>query len=465
MSLFVTVLLAFAPAEAPFPATFDTKALDAFVADHARKNEYVGLSVAVVRDGNIVFEKAYGKASLPDGPDATPQMPFAIGSVTKQFVCAAIFLLQEDGKLSVDDKVAKWYPSLTRAGDISLYDLMTHASGYPDYYPLDFLDRRMRKPIAPDDLIREYASGKLDFEPGNKWSYSNTGYTILGRVVERVSGQSLGEFLDRRIFKPCGMSHTSFEPDPNAPGLACGHTSFALGPKEATPAEANGWCNAAGAIYSTAGDLCRWDLALMTGKVLKPESLRLMTKPRDLTGGKVQDYGCGLSVSRRSGETVLGHGGAVSGFLAQNAFIPRTKTAVVLLSNSENVDAGALHGRIVGLVLKDQETREQSVPVVEGPPAKDAAAELFRQMQAGTVDATKLGEEFALYLSPERMKSAAPRLMALGTPKEAIVERQAERGGMEVSVVRFEFEKGPPVKANMFRSTDGKIQQFLLSKG
>lgn len=465
MSLFLTACLAFASAEAPFPATFDAKALDAFVADHVRKNEYVGLSVAVMRDGNVAFQKTYGKAYVPDGPAVAADTPFAIGSVTKQFVCAAIFLLQEDGKLSVDDKVAKWYPSLTRANDITLYDLMTHTSGYPDYYPLDFLDRRMRKAITHDDLIREYAGGKLDFEPGTKWSYSNTGYTILGRVVERVSGQPLGTFLERRIFKPCGMMHSSFEPDPNAPGLARGHTSFALGPKEPTPPEANGWCNGAGAIYSTAGDLCRWDLALMTGKVLNPESMRRMTKPRELTGGKTQDYGCGLSVGRRNGETVLGHSGAVSGFLAQNVLMPRTKSAVVLLSNSENVDAGALHGRIVNLVFKDVESREQSVPVVKGPPAKDAAAELFRQMQAGRVDATKLGEEFALYLSPEQVTAAAGRLKALGDPKEIVVERLAERGGMEVASVRFEFEKGPPIKASMFRSIDGKIQQFLLTKG
>ncbi|MFO0810073.1 MAG: serine hydrolase domain-containing protein [Gemmataceae bacterium] len=459
-------LIALAPADAPpLPDTLDTAKLDAFLAGHVREHGYVGLSVAVVRDGKPVFEKVYGKTYLPDGPAVTANTPFAIGSVTKQFACAAIFLLADDGRLSVYDKVSKWYPSLTRANDITLYDLMTHASGYADYYPLDFLDRRMKKSIPPDDLIREYAGGKLDFEPGSKWSYSNTGYTILGRVVEKVSGEPLGKFLERRIFKPCGMTQTKFEPDPLSPGLARGHTTFALGPQEPTPQEGMGWLNAAGGVYSTAADLCRWDMALADGKVLKPASLKLMTKPRELTSGKVPDYGCGLTVSRQGGELVLGHGGAVSGFLAQNAFIPRTKTAVVLLSNAENVDAGALHRRVFGLVLKEQESREQTVPVVKGPPAKDAAIELFKQMQAGTVDAAKLGEEFALFMSPERVKASAERLKALGEPKEVVVERLAERGGMEVAVVRFEFKTGGPVKANMFRSIDGKVQQFLLSKG
>src|SRR6185295_12921177 len=136
---------------------------------------------------------------------------FAIGSVSKQFTSAAVLLLAEEGKLSARDPVAKYYPTLTRAKEITLLDLMNHVSGYPDYYPLDFLDRRMKKPIDPDELLRQYAGGKLDFEPDSRYSYSNTGYILLGRVVEKVSGESLGAFLTRRIFKPLGMDHSFYE--------------------------------------------------------------------------------------------------------------------------------------------------------------------------------------------------------------------------------------------------------------
>src|SRR5947208_3542690 len=166
------------PPAAPLPAVFDVPAVDAYVARQVREKGYVGLSLAVVRDGRLVLAKGYGAAAL-DGPAVQTDTPFAIGSVTKQFTCACVFLLAEEGKLSVRDPVAKYYPDLTRAGDVTLYDLMSHASGYPDYYPLDFVDRRMHKPIAADDLIREYAGGKLDFAPGSRWSYSNTGYIIL----------------------------------------------------------------------------------------------------------------------------------------------------------------------------------------------------------------------------------------------------------------------------------------------
>ena len=179
---------------------------------------------------------------------------FAIGSVTKQFTCATVLLLAEEGKLSVNDPVAKYFPNLTRAKDITLLDLMQHVSGYPDYYPLDFVDRRMQKPIAEDELLRQYAGAKLDFEPGSKYSYSNTGYILLGRVVEQVSGESFGAFVARRIFKPLGMANTVYEPGPSDSRLAKGYTTFALSEPEEIGPEAKGWIGAAGGIFSTPTD-------------------------------------------------------------------------------------------------------------------------------------------------------------------------------------------------------------------
>jgi CubicO group peptidase (beta-lactamase class C family) len=444
------------------PEKFDPATIDAFVAKRVAEKEFVGLSFAVVRDGQLVLAKGYGRVAT-NGPAVTPDTAFAIGSVTKQFACACIFLLAEDGKLSVRDPVSKYYPGLTRAADITLYDLMTHTSGYPDYYPLDFVDRRMKKSIVEDDLIREYAGGKLDFEPRSRWSYSNTGYTILGRVVEKVSGESFERFLKRRILVPLQLNHTVFDPKARTSGLATGHTSVLLGPPEVLAPEGSGWTNAAGAIYAPAADLARWDIGLMTGRVLKPESLRLMMKPSELSNGKVADYGCGLAITRQEGETVLAHGGAVAGFLAVNIFVPRTKSAVIALSNSEHADPGELAREIVGLLLKDDARREEIVPKIAGLSTQDAAASLFRQLQDGAVDRTQLGEEFDHWLSEERVKAAAPRLKALGEPTKVEVERTRERGGMEASRIRFSF-KDATIEANMFRSTDGKIQQFLIMK-
>jgi CubicO group peptidase (beta-lactamase class C family) len=462
-ALLVPAALAREPEPVALPKTLDPAGIDSYLAAQVRDKGFVGLSIALVRDGRVILDKSYGTAMLPDGPALTTDTPLAIGSVTKQFACAGLLLLEEDGKLSARDPVARYFPDLTGAGAVTLYDLMTHASGYPDYYPLDFLDRRMRQAIAPDELIRRYAGGKLDFPPGSRWSYSNTGYIIMGRVVEKVTGQPFGRFLEQRIFKPLGMARSVYEPMPDGAGLARGHTSFALGGAEPAPPEASGWLGAAGGIYATAGDLAKWDLALIEGKVLKPASLKLMTKPRELSSGKVAEYGCGLSVGRRNGETVWSHSGAVSGFHAYNAMIPRTRSAVILLSNAEHVDDAGLHRELLALLLRDEAKREEVVPVVAGPPVKDVVRTFFQQMQSGEVDRSQLGEEFSLFLSAERLQAAAPRLKELGEPESVEVDNVTERGAMESSRSRLKFKTGT-VGVNMFRSTDGKIQQFLLSR-
>jgi D-alanyl-D-alanine carboxypeptidase len=443
------------------PSRFEVGAVDAYVADVVERKGLTGLSLAIVKDGKIVLAKGYGKRLLETGAPVEPETPFAAGSVTKQFACSCILLLAEDGKLSVDDKVSKYFPELTRAGDITLYQLMTHTSGYADYYPLDFVDRRLSKPIAVDSAIKEYAGGKLDFDPGTRWSYSNTGYIILGRVVEKVSGQPFGEFLRKRIFLPIGMEHSSFEPTGPDPNRASGYLPFALGPPEPATPEANGWLYAAGGLWASAPDLARWDIALMEGRVLKPESMRLMTSPVPLSDGRVKDYGCGMNIRRDGGLTILSHGGAVSGFRATNILVPLPRSAVVVLINDEQSDP-AIAQAVVGLLIKAETPVD--LPKIAGPPAKEAALEFFHQMQAGELDRSKLGEEFSVYLTDERVKSASPRLKALGEPTKVEVLSTSERGGMEVASIRLTF-KSEVLKGLLYRSTDGKIQQLLFEKG
>ncbi len=326
--------------------SFEPKTIDAFLSAEVQKKGRVALSVAIVQNGRVVLQKAYGKRSLENGSDADADTLFAIGSVTKQFTCACVLLLADDGKLAPTDKVSKYYPELTKADEITLLDLMHHTSGYPDYYPLDFVDRRMQRSITPEALIRQYASGKLDFEPGTKWSYSNTGYILLGLIVEKVSGQRLGRFMERRIFTPLGMTHTRYEPEGDDKQLATGYTSFATGNPEKVDPEGYGWLEAAGGIYSTPGDLVKWDLGLMDGKVLKPATMKLMTTQRELIDGRITDYGCGLGISVKNGRRVWAHNGAVSGFAAANSMVPSTRSAIVMMANKENGLAG-LPGKLL----------------------------------------------------------------------------------------------------------------------
>lgn len=458
LALGLATLCAHGAATVKLPDTFDVKAVDAWLAAQVQQPGRVGMSVSIVKDGQVVLAKGYGQRSLADGRPVEADTIFAIGSVSKQFICAAVLLLAEDGKLSVKDPVAKYYPDLTRAQDITLLDLMNHVSGYPDYYPLDFVDRRMTRKIDPDALLRQYAGGKLDFEPGSKYSYSNTGYILLARIAEKVTGAPLGELLRSRIFQPLGLTRTFYELDPADPRLASGYTTFALSEPELVGAEGPGWLGGAGGIYSTPTDLAKWNLALIGGKVLKPESYALMTSARKLNDGKVSDYGCGLSVRPQGGRPVISHNGAVSGFNTYNAVSPTTRSSVSVAVNIEG-GLGSIPGQLFALLLKEP----SNVPTIKAPAAAETAKSFFAEMQSGQVNRDRLAEEFNLFLSDARLAGAARRLKPYGQPTKAEVLGSNERGGMEVTTTRLTF-KGGNLKVLMYRTPDGKIEQFFVNR-
>src|SRR3954471_9955680 len=440
------------------PDVFDVKAIDSWLQAQVLQKGRVGLAVGIVQNGQQVLARGYGMRSLEKHQAVEPDTMFAIGSVTKQFTCASILLLAQDGKLSQLDKVSKYFPMLTRAKEVTLLDLMNHTSGYPDYYPLDFVDRRLQNPIPPDDLIQQYAGGKLDFEPGTEWSYSNTGFIILGRVIEKVAGKPLGQFLQERIFNPLGMTRTAYEPALTDPRLAVGYTSFALSAPEPVASEASGWLGAAGGIYSSVGALAKWDMALVEQKLLKPEFYKLMTTSRELTNGKTTGYGCGLAVATVEHRIVLRHGGAVSGFNAYNIIVPSTRSAIVLLCNKDG-GLRSLPEMLTTLLLKEV----SNIPKVGGPPALDVVKKVFGEFQDGSVDRARFGKEFNVYLSEGKLASASKRLRALGKPRSTELIRTSERGGMEVTTTRLKFA-AVDLDVLMYRMPNGIIEQFFVDE-
>ncbi len=432
------------------------------------------ISVALVADGRIVLAKNYGKRSLQTGEPVKPTTAFAVGSVSKQFTVAAALLLLEAGKLSLTDKVAKWYPDATRANDITISDIFHHVSGYTDYYPLDYVTRTMQKDISGDAIVKQYAGMQLDFEPGTRWSYSNTGFIMLGRIIERISGQSLGAFLKARIFTPLGMKNTYYEPDPRGASMAQGYSTFALGPLEPAAPEGKGWTGGAGGIYSTAEDLAKWDIAIMSGKVFKPATWELVTTPRLLNDSANSGYGGGHFIGARRGWMYLQHGGAVSGFIANNLMLPAQKSAFITLSASERGPVvGQLGAPIRAFFYADSATGSDHytpppgsssvspVPTVQGPPAAELAATILTGLQAGTVDRRLFTEEYNHFLTAAKAQGAKDRLGPLGAPSKVEVANLGERGGMEVSVVNFTFGERV-VTALMYRYPNGMVDEYLL---
>lgn len=435
------------------PIAFDPPAVEAWIDAQLAARGPVGAAVVVVRDGKPVIAKGYGTRRAGDGTPVTPDTPFALGSVSKQFACTAAYLLADAGKLAMTAPVATWYPQLTRATDITLADVGGHTSGYRDYYPLDYVDARMTTPIAPDALIARYATSPLDFEPGTRMSYSNTGFVILARVVEQVAGVPYAQLLADRIFTPLGMATATLA---RPAAAATGHVSFLLEGARPAPLEADGWLFGAGDIWASANDLAKWDLAIADGKLLSPASLRALATPRTLASGRGAGYSCGFFVRTVNNETILTHGGWVGGYRTRNTIIPRTRSAVIVLTNDQYTDVTSIADRITSWL-----TREDAAPAVAGPPPAEAARALIVQLQQGRVDRAQLGDDLAAYLDPARVAASAASLADLGPPAVTVTSR-GERGGLEVTSLAVAFP-GTTRSASMFRSPDGKIHQLQFT--
>lgn len=439
------------PKPPELPLSFDAAAIDAWVASQMTERGAVGASLVIIKDGQIALAKGYGHARSDATTPVTADTPMAIGSLTKAFTCALIYGLADEGKLALTDSPAKWYPRATRAADITLADLGGHTSGYRDFYPLDYVDARMLNPIEPDALIAAYAQLPLDFEPRARFSYSNTGFTMLARIAEQVSGKPYQALIDERIFKPLGMSSSLRSPA----GAASGHVSFLLDGAEPGPSEAGGWLFGIGDIWASANDLAKWDLAMMEGKVVSAASHAALATARPLANGRSSNYSCGWFIRTAYGEHVLHHNGWVGGFHTRNMIVPRTRSAVVFLTNDEYTNLMLIPEQILGLL-----TKEDAAPTINGPPAADAARDLVLALQRGTLDRSTLGDDLNAYFDDARVTAAAAKLRDLGPPTVTLVSR-GERGGQEVANVEIAFPS-KTATATMFRTPDGKIHQLLF---
>ena len=340
----------------------------------------------------------------------------------------------------------------------SLLDLGQHVSGYRDYYPLDFVDREMQKAESADTIIARYAMRALDFEPGSRWSYSNTNFLILGKAIEAAAKQPIGAVLNTRIFAPLGMTRTAYDPPASDTGMSQGYTSYALAsPSPALP-EASGWTGAAGAMWSTPTDLLAWDLSLLDNKLLNAASFATLTTPRTLSDGRSTGYGCGMSTQLTGDAVVLSHGGAVAGSVATNIIIPITRSAIVVLSNADF----AATGEIVDALLPKL-TPHVDAPKIAGLSALDAAKAFLTSVERGTVDRSTLGDDFNALLTTEHLAADRASLAKFGKVTDVQVLRTRERGGMEVAIVQFMVGKTPSRSA-MYRTPDGKIQQLLINR-
>ena len=414
------------------------------------------VSIAIVQGGGIAFEKAYGRARLDPPADARAEMRYSIGSVSKQLLAGCVLLLVQDGKLSLDDRVSRYLPDLTRAGEVSVRQLLTHTSGYQDYYPQDYLAPFMEKPVTADRILDQWARKPLDFDPGTRWQYSNTNYVIAGRIVERVTSRPFFEFLSQRILHPLGMtSAINLAEQTMGPQDAAGYTRFALGPPRPVRPEGRGWLFAAGELAMTAHDLALWDISLLEHKILTPASLELMTTPVRLRNGTQTGYALGIGVSDDAGHPRLQHGGAVSGFVSLNTVWPDQRAAVVVFANEDGSAAPrSVTDRVAPLLLAETEDPGAA-------PALEQVRRIFDGLLEGRIDRGLLTPNADAFFTPQVLEDAAASLKAQG-PLVSLQQTSVEqRGGMTYRHFEVKF-KEQALHLNTLTMPGGKLEQYLI---
>lgn len=415
-----------------------------------------GISVAIVEGGEVVLTRAYGAARLDPEVPADPEQRFPIGSITKQFTAAALLLLQEQGKLSLDDRVSKYLPDLTGAELITIRQLLSHTSGYQDYWPQDYVPASMLRAIDSRDILDEWARKPLDYEPGSKWQYSNTGYIVAGLIAERVSGQPLFEFMQQRIFEPLKMRSVrnvdTAEPDA---GAASGYRRFALGPARPAPATGDGWLFAAGDLAMTASDLALWDISIINRSLLSAASYDELETATRLSNGVGAGYGLGIKVDMNGLHRRLSHGGEISGFTAFNAVYPDERKAYVILVNQDAAQAiDKLADSLDELLLEEADTGDN--------PQKTQALNIFSGLQQGRIERGLFTDNANFYFSEEALADFKDGLAPLGKPTGFVETRHWLRGGMTGRSYDATFA-GKTLRIWTYAMPDGRLEQYQIA--
>jgi D-alanyl-D-alanine carboxypeptidase len=460
-SAVAATLLIATPAAAQQLTPEQTAKVDTIVADALKSSGVPSASIAIVRDGKIVFTKAYGDQGpgIARGPDVNAK--YQIASVSKQFTAAALLLLEDEGKLSLDDKVSKWVPDVTDADKISIRQLLSHTAGLQDYWPQDYSFKAMETAVTPQQIVNRWAKKPLDFAPGTAWQYSNTGYVVAGMIIEKASGRKLLDYLQAKIFKPLGMQAID-QDKAVGKGFPQGTHRYALGPVRPAKPAADGWLWAAGELAMSAADLAKWDIARIDRKVLTPEDWAVQETEVKLADGAPTHYGLGVSLGEHGGKKEVSHGGEAVGFLSSNIVIPEEKFAVVSLVSA---DFGGAHDSIAQGITDLLLPATQQLAALTLDQQRDALArKLFDQLRVGTPDRSLMTDDANYYFDATAIGDYRTSLAPLGEPTSFTPIGKARlRGGFVNRNYMIRYKDRMLVAVTYAEpGADGKFEQFLV---
>jgi CubicO group peptidase (beta-lactamase class C family) len=455
----VILLLAFAgaPAFAQALTPAETARIDHVVNEALGATGVPSASIAVVRGGRIVLARAYGRQS-PEIATATPDALYQIASISKQFTAAAILILRDQGRLSLDDHVSKYVPGITGGDRITIRQLLSHTSGLQDYWPQDYSFAAMERPVTPQQIVARWAHQPLDFAPGTQWQYSNTGYVVAGMIVERVSGQPLLAFLQSHVFRPLGM-HPIDQDLAIGPGFPIGYRRNALGPVRPETPAARGWLYAAGELAMTASDLARWDIARIDRALLPARDWAEQETPIILPNGVSSNYGLGVGLRDINGHHAVTHGGEAVGFLSTNIVFPHDREAVVVLVNAWFGDAHDRIARGITEVLHPQEASDAA--------AATFAHSVYDQLRTGRIDRSLFTANANYYFTDQVLRDYRDSLGPLGDPQSLTADGPARlRGGFVNRNYTLTFQgRQLSIVTYAEPGAHGKIEQFLVMPG
>jgi CubicO group peptidase (beta-lactamase class C family) len=441
------------------PAELRAK-VDAAIRQVVEKSGVPSASVGIVQNGRIVYTGLYLQPGDQTGKKLTAAASYPVGSISKQFTAACILLLEQDGKLTLDDTVSRWFPELTSAKEITLRELLSHTSGYEDYAPQDYTIPAWMKPVDPAKVVAEWAGKPLDFEPGTQWQYSNTNFMLAALIVERASGMTYFDFLRKRVLQPAGLTH-ALNLDTERDQLQVrGYERHALAPLRPAILEAPGWYFGDASLAMPVADLLAWDISIMNRTVLSPKSYDEFETPVKLKDGKPTTYGLGVQVLTQGGHKVLEHSGEVGGYTAENIVLPEEKLAIAVLTNQEASDAaGDIAAAIAPLLL---EKHGMNVTVKLPKPEETQLKTIMAGLQDGKIDRGQFTADASFYFSPETLGDFASSLKPLGAVTTVEETEDELRGGMTGRMFNVGFAGGKSVKVSTYTMPDGKLEQLLV---
>ena len=411
-------------------------------------------SIALVENGKLFYAAAYGDASLQPETPATTATRYQLASISKTFTAQAILLLEAEGKLSLGDTLSKWYPDLTAASSITLRELLNHTSGYPDHYPQSYPAGIKGRAASPDSIIKQWGHHPLLFAPGTQYHYSNLEYEIAGRIVEKVSGEPLFQFMQERIFHPLQMEATidlDTIPD-GSTELATGYERTALARLEPAPYEGSGWSFGSGQVVTTAQDVALWDVAFLKRITLPPKQLAEELEPARLANDSTYPSALGLFVSHEQGVTRYYHTGGGLGFLAVNMIFPDASRALVVLTNTN----------VTPTYLKIAD--ELSYLLI--PPTEEDrfARALFSQLQNGNLDRSLLSDDLNHFLVSNRVQEYSSSLLALGEVEAFSLFREQVTDGLTTRDYDV-IAGGKKIRLHLLLLPDKKVEDVTISAG